>query len=79
MLPTILTSYGRAAETSPASEKGWHVLFVETPHGPRFLRHRELAVAQGFPWGFALPACRSQAWQPVGNSIPPHGLPESAT
>ena len=28
-------------------------------------------MAQGFPWGFALPPCRTQAWQLLGNSIPP--------
>ena len=71
VLPTILTSYGRAAEIFPASEKGWHGLFVETPHGPRFLHPRELAVAQSFPWGFTLLSCHSQAWQFIGNSIPP--------
>ena len=70
VLPTILRSYGRAAETFPASEKGWHGFFVETPHGPRFLHPKELAVAQAFPWGFALPSCRTQAWQFIGNSIP---------
>ena len=71
MLPTILKSYGRATEIFAASEKEWHGLFVETPHGPRFLHPRELAVAQSYPWGFTLPSCYSQAWQFIGNSIPP--------
>ena len=44
---------------------------VETPHGPRFLHPSEFAVAQSFPWGFALPSCHIQAWQFIGNSIPP--------
>ena len=70
VLPIILRSYGWAAETCPASDKGWHGFFAETPHGPRFLHPRELAVAHGFPWGFASPSCRTQAWQLLGNSIP---------
>ena len=71
VLPTILKSYGRAATMFPASEKGWHMFFADAPHGPRFLCPTELAVAQGFPWGFALPSCLVQAWQFIGNSIPP--------
>ena len=71
MLPTILRSYGWAAETFAASGKGWHGFFADTPRGPRFLSSRELAVAQGFPWGFTLPGCRTQAWQLLGNSVPP--------
>ena len=71
VLPTILRSYGWAAETFAASGKGWHGFFADTPHGPRFLCPRELAVAQKYPWGFALPSCRTQAWQLLGNSVPP--------
>ena len=71
VLPTILKSYGWAAETFAASDKGWHGLFADTPHGPKFLHPKELAVAHGFPWGFALPSCRTQAWQLLGNSVPP--------
>ena len=71
MPPTILKSYGWAAGTFAASDKGWHKLFADTPHGPRFLHPKELAVAQGFLWGFTLPNCRTQAWQLLGNSVPP--------
>ena len=71
MLPTILRSYGWAAEAFAASGKGWHGFFADSPHGPRFLSPRELAVARGFPWGFTLPGCRTQAWQLLGNSVPP--------
>ena len=71
VLSTILKSYGKAAEIFPASEKGWHELFADTPHRPRFLHPTELAVAQGFLWGFPLPTCPVQAWQLIGNSIPP--------
>ena len=71
MLPTILRSYGWAAETFAASGKGWHGFFADTPRGSRFLSPRELAVAQGFPWGFTLPGCHTQAWQLLGNSVPP--------
>ena len=28
-------------------------------------------MAQGFPWNFALPSCHTQAWQLIGNPIPP--------
>ena len=69
VLPAILRSYGWAAETFAASDKGWHDFFADTPHGPRFLHPKELAVAQGFPWGFTLPSCRTQAWQLLGNSV----------
>ena len=69
--PTILRSYRRAAEIFPASDKGWHGFFVEIPYGPGFLHPKELAVAQSFPWEFALPSCHTQAWQFIGNSIPP--------
>ena len=31
MLPTILRSYGWAAETFTASGKGWHGFFADTP------------------------------------------------
>ena len=82
MLPTIPRSYSRAAEIFPASGKGWHGFFADTPHGPRFLHPTELAVAQNFPWGFPLPTCPVQAWQLIGNSIPPPmaylGLPGPA-
>ena len=71
MLSTILKSYGWAAETFAASDKGWHGFFADTPHGPKFLHPKELAVAQGFPWGFALPNCNTQAWQLLENSVPP--------
>ena len=71
VLPTILKSYGRAAEIFPASAKGWHGFSADTPHGPRFQHPTEPAVAQGFPWGFPLPTCPVQAWQFIGNSIPP--------
>ena len=64
-------SYGWAAETFVASGKGWHGFFADTPHGPRFLHPKEPAVAQGFPWAFTLPACRTQAWQLLGNFVPP--------
>ena len=70
-MPTILRSYGRAAETFAPSDKGWHGFFASSPRGPRFLHPRELAVAQGFPWGFALPDNCTEAWQLIGNSIPP--------
>ena len=71
VLPTILKSYGRADEIFPASEKGWHGFFVEAPRGPRFLHPRELAVAQNVQLRSALPSCHTQAWQLIGNSIPP--------
>ena len=71
MLPTILRSYGWAAKTFAASDKGWHLFFVNIPHGPKLLHPKELAVAQGFPWGFALPSCRTQAWQLLENFVPP--------
>ena len=71
MVPTILRSYGTAAELFARSGKGWHGFFAATPNGPRFLSPTELAVAQGFPWGFALPGCRLRAWQLLGNSVPP--------
>ena len=71
MFPTILRSYGWAAVIFAASDKGWHGIFADTPHGPRFFHPKELAVAQGFPWGFTLASCRTQAWQLLGNSVPP--------
>ena len=71
VLPTILRPYGWTAETFAASNKGWHGFFADTPRGPRFFSPRELAVAQGFPWGFTLPGCRTQAWQLLGNFVPP--------
>ena len=71
VMPTILRSYGRAAETFAPSDKGWHGFFAGSPRRPRFLHPRELAVAQGFPWGFALPGDCAGAWQLIGNSIPP--------
>ena len=71
VLPTTLRSYGWAAETFAASGKGWHGFFADAPRGPRFFGPRELAVAQGFPWGFTLPGCRTQAWQLLGNFVPP--------
>ena len=49
VMPTILRSYGRAAETFAPSDKGWHGFFAGSPRRPRFLHPRELAVAQGFP------------------------------
>jgi site-specific DNA-cytosine methylase len=70
-LPTILRSYGTAAESFTPSNRGWHGFFVATGRGMRFLAPRELAVAQGFPWGFELPANPRRAWQALGNSIPP--------
>ena len=71
VLPTILKSYGWAAETFAASDEGWYGFFADHPHGPRFLHPKGLAVAQCFPWGFALPSCHTQAWQLLGNSVPP--------
>ena len=80
VLPTILKSYGRAAETFPASDTGWHGFFVETPYGPRFLHPKELAVAQRFPWGFALPSCHMYPSVAAHRELDPapHGLPGSA-
>ena len=54
VLPTILRSYGRAAETFPASDKGWHGFFVETPYGPKFL-HPTQGASRG-P-GFSMGVC----------------------
>ena len=71
ILPTIFKSCGSAAETFPASDKGCHGFFIQIPHGPRLLHPKELAVAEGFPWGFALPSCHTQGWQLIGNSVPP--------
>jgi len=74
--PTSLRSYGWAYENFPAGTKGWHGFFVRTPLGFRFLYPAELAVAQGFPWGYKWPPNCHLAWQLIGNSVPPpHGVP----
>ena len=43
VLPTILRSYGWAAETFATSCKGWHGFFADSPNGPRFLSPRAVS------------------------------------
>ena len=69
--PTILRSFGRAAETFPASDKGWHGLFVEIPHGPKFLHPKKLARGPGLSLGICLTLLPHPSKQLIGNSVPP--------
>ena len=70
-IPTVMKSYGGAAIYA-GTQGGAHGFFRLVPGtGYRFFSPAELAVAQGFPAGIALPSDNRAAWQLLGNAIPP--------
>jgi hypothetical protein len=70
-LPTVMHAYG-TSEKFWHSHKGIHGFVRRTSLGGyRFYLPRELLVAQGFPRETTLPENIFEAWELLGNAIPP--------